>query len=144
MSHKEKDTNRALEKYRAREYVEEDIKNGKYHAGTNHPRVWTDDTLEGQMLAQFLSQSMHESFASMLRIQKETLAIANGDAEHDSKENLQQEKTLKNWLRKTSMNGILNWFDAIQRTDVEGHHWKTEMSKRDRLFLEKLGVKPRG
>ena len=144
VSRKEKDTNRALEKYRAREYVEEDIKNGKYHAGTNHPRVWTDDTLDGQMLVQFLAQSLHESFASMLRVQKDTLAIANGDAEHDSRENLQLEKTLKNWLRKTSMNGILNWFDAIQRTDVDGRHWKTEMSKRDRLFLEKLGVKPRG
>ena len=144
VSRKEKDTNRALEKYRAREYVEEDIKNGKYHAGTNHPRVWTDDTLDGQMLVQFLAQSMHESFASMLRVQKDTLAVVNGDAEHDSKENLQQEKALKNWLRKTSMNGILNWFDAIQRTDVEGRRWKTEMSKRDRLFLEKLGVKPRG
>ncbi len=144
VSRKEKDTNRALEKYRAREYVEEDIKNGKYHAGTNHPRVWTYDTLDGQMLVQFLAQSLHESFASMLRVQKDTLAIANGDAEHDSRENLHLEKTLKNWLRKTSMNGILNWFDAIQRTDVEGRHWKTEMSKRDRLFLEKLGVKPRG
>ena len=80
VSRKEKDTNRALEKYRAREYVEEDIKNGKYHAGTNHPRVWTDDTLDGQLLVQFLAQSMHESFASMLRTQKESLAIANGDS----------------------------------------------------------------
>ena len=144
VSRKEKDANRALEKYRAREYVEEDIKNGKYHAGTNHPRVWTDDTLDGQMLVQFLSQSMHESFASMLRVQKETLAIANGDADHDSRENLQLEKALKNWLRKNSMNGILNWFDAIQRTEVDGRHWRTETSKRDRLFLEKLGVQPRG
>lgn len=144
VSRKEKDTNRALEKYRAREYVEEDIKNGKYHAGTNHSRVWTDDTLDGQMLIQFLSQSLHESFASMLRVQKETLAIANGDMDHDNRDNMNQEKALKNWLRKTSMNGILQWFDAIQRTDADGKHWKTEMSKRDRLFLEKLGVKPRG
>lgn len=144
VSRKEKDTNRALEKYRAREYVEEDIKNGKYHAGTNHPRVWTDDTLDGQLLVQFLAQSMHESFASMLRTQKESLAIANGDMDHDNRHNMEQEKALKNWLRKTSMYGILQWFDAIQRTEVEGKHWKTEMSKRDQLFLEKLGVKPRG
>ena len=144
VSRREKDANRALEKYRAREYVEEDIKNGKSHGGTNHPRVWTDDTLDGQLLVQFLGQSMHESFASMLRVQKDTLAIANGDAEHDTQENLNLEKALKNWLRKTSMNGILQWFDAIQRTDVEGKHWTTEMSKRDRLFMEKLGIKPRG
>ena len=81
--------------------MEEDIKNGKYHAGTNHPRVWTDDTLDGQLLVQFLAQSMHESFASMLRTQKESLAIANGDMDHDNRHNMEQEKALKNWLRKT-------------------------------------------
>ena len=64
---KEKDTNRALEKYRSREYVEENFKNCKSHTGGNHPRVWDDDTLDGQLLVQFLAQSMHESFASMLR-----------------------------------------------------------------------------
>ena len=87
---------------------------------------------------------MYESFASMLRTQKESLAIANGDMDHDNRHNMEQEKALKNWLRKISMYGILQWFDAIQRTEVEGKHWKTEMSKRDQLFLEKLGVKPRG
>ena len=64
--------------------------------------------------------------------------------DHDNRHNMEQEKALKNWLRKISMYGILQWFDAIQRTEVEGKHWKTEMSKRDQLFLEKLGVKPRG
>ena len=64
--------------------------------------------------------------------------------DHDNRHNMEQEKALKNWLRKTSMYGILQWFDAIQRTEVEGKHWKTEMSKRDQLLLEKLGVKPRG
>ena len=36
---KEKDTNRALEKYRSQEYVEENFKNSKSHTGGNHPRV---------------------------------------------------------------------------------------------------------
>lgn len=144
VSRKEKDTNRALEKYQTREYVAKNIKNGSSHAGTNHPRVWADNTLDGQLLIQFLSQSLHESFACMLRVQKETLAIPNGNMEHDNRDNMNQEKALKNWLRKTSMSGILQWFDAIQTTDAEGKRWKTEMSKQDRLFLEKLGVKPRG
>ena len=144
VARKEKDANRALEKYRKREYVEEDIKNGKYHAGTNHPRVWTDDTLDGQMLVQFLAQSMHESFESMVRMLKETLAIPNGDAEHDTQENLKQEKALKNWLRKTSLHEILQWYDAIDETRIGKNHWKTEMSKRDRLFLHMLEIKPRG
>ena len=144
VARKEKDANRALEKYRTREYVEESFKNGKYHAGTNHPRVWTDDTLDGQLLVQFLSQSMHESFESMVRVLKDTLAVPNGDAEHDTQENLKQEKALKNWLRKTSLHEVLQWYDAVTETQVEGKHWKTETSKRDRLFLQKMEVKPRG
>ena len=144
IAHKEKDANRALEKYRKREYVEEDIKNGKSHCGTNHPRVWTDDTLDGQLLVQFLAQSMHESFESMVHVLKETLAIPNGDAEHDTIDNLSQEKSLKNWLRKTSLHGILQWYDAIDETQVGSKHWRTEMSKRDQLFLKKLDIKPRG
>ena len=144
---REKDTNTAFEKYRAREYVEEDFKNCKYHIGGNHPRVWDDDTLDGQILVQFLAQSMHESFATMLRTQRDSLGVPNGDAEHDTNENLKLENQLKNWINKTSMNGILQWFDAIEKITADGatkRTWRTETTKRDRLFLDKLGVKPRG
>ena len=144
---KEKDTNAALEKYRAREYVEEDFKNSKSHTGGNHPRVWHDDTLEGQMLVQFLAQSMHASFETMLEKMRTSLAVPNGDFEHDSNENLKDEKRLKNWLRKTSMHNILSWFDAIEETRVNGKAkktWRTEETKRDQMFIDMLGVKPRG
>ena len=147
VSSKEKDTNTAFEKYRAREYVEEDFKNCKYHIGGNHPRVWNDDTLDGQILVQFLAQSMHESFATMLRTQRDSLGVPNGDAEHDTNENLKLENQLKNWLNKTSMNGILQWFDAIEKITADGaikKTWRTETTKRDRLFLDRLGIKPRG
>ncbi len=143
---KEKDTNMALEKYRAREYVEEDFKNSKSHIGGNHPRVWNDDTLDGQMLVQFLAQSMHESFASMIRNLTETLAIPNGDVEHDKTEVLKEEKNLKNWLRKTSLHNILTWFDATEMVRVYGgkpQQWRTENTKRDRLFVQRLGIKQR-
>ena len=144
---REKDTNTAFEKYRAREYVEEDFKNCKYHIGGNHPRVWNDDTLDGQILVQFLAQSMHESFATMLRTQRDILGVPNGDAEHDTNDNLRQEIQLKNWINKTSMNGILQWFDAIERITADTtvkKTWRTETTKRDRMFLDKLGIKPRG
>ena len=145
VAQKEKDTNTALEKYRAREYVEEDFKNSKSHTGGNHPRVWDDDTLDGQILVQFLAQGMHESFESMLRNLRDTLAIPNGDIEHDTSEKLKEEKQLKNWIRKTSMHNILSWFDAIEETSVSGKKkWRTEATKRDRLFVEKLGIQPRG
>ena len=144
---REKDTNIAFEKYRAREYVEEDFKNSKYHIGGNHPRVWNDDTLDGQILVQFLAQSMHESFATMLRSLRDSLGVPNGDIEHDTNENLKQENRLKNWINKTSMNGILQWFDAIEQITADGSvkkTWRTETTKRDRMFLDKLEIKPRG
>ena len=145
VAQKEKDTNAALEKYRARVYVEEDFKNSKSHIGGNHPRVWNDDTLDGQMLVQFLAQSMHESFETMLRSLRDTLAIPNGDVEHDTSEKLKEEKQLKNWIRKTSMHNILSWFDAVEEVRVSGKRkWRTETTKRDKMFVEKLGIKPRG
>ncbi|MCR5093582.1 MAG: transposase [Lachnospiraceae bacterium] len=145
VAQKEKDTNTALEKYRSREYVEEDFKNSKSYTGGNHPRVWDDDTLDGQMLVQFLAQSMHESFATMLRSLRDSLAIPNGDIEHDTSDKLKEEKQLKNWIRKTSMHNILSWFDAIEETRVSGKKaWRTERTKRDKLFVEKLGIRARG
>ena len=129
------------------EYVEEDFKNSKYHIGGNHPRVWNDDTLDGQLLVQFLAQSMHESFATMLRTLRDSLAVPNGDAEHDSSDNLKLENQLKNWLNKTSMNGVLQWYDAIEQIKADTtikRTWRTETTKRDRLFLDKLGIRPRG
>ena len=145
VAQKEKDTNAALEKYRAREYVEEGFKNSKSHTGGNHPRVWNDDTLDGQMLVQFLAQSMHESFETMLRSLRDTLAIPNGDVEHDTSEKLKEERQLKNWIRKTSMHNILSWFDAVEEVRMSGKRkWRTETTKRDRMFVEKLGIKPRG
>ena len=127
--------------------TEEDFKNSKYHIGGKHPRVWNDDTLDGQILVQFLAASMHESFATMLRSLWDSLGVPNGDIEHDTNENLKQENHLKNWINKTSMNGILQWFDAIERITADGSvkkTWRTETTKRDRMFLDKLEIRPRG
>ena len=63
---------------------------------------------------------MHESFATMLRTLRDSLGVPNGDIEHDTNENLKQENYLKNWINKTSMNGILQWFDAIERITADG------------------------
>lgn len=145
VTNKEKDTNTCLEKYRAREYIEEDVKNHKSHTGGNNPRVWNDDTLDGQLLVQFLALSMHESFASMIRYLINTLAVPNGEYEHDLETNLMVEKNLKNWLRKNSMYNILNWFDTIETTVINDGFVKTkittETSARDDLFFEKLKIK---
>ena len=141
---KEADINNALRKFREREYIEEDIKNYKGHTGGRKARVWDPDTLDGQILAQFLALTLHESFESKVRFLKDTLAKPTGDSKHDSGANLKLERHLYNWLFKNSLFDILHWFDAIVTTEVGGANkkitWITETTQRDKLFLEKLGV----
>ena len=144
---READLELGLEKYRKREYIEEGMKNYKGHTGGDRPRKWHEDTLDGQLLAQFLAYSMHESFETMIRYLKNTLAIPTGCLDHDRSDILRLENTLKNWLRKTSLNKILRWFEAVDYTVLRnstGNSKATCISenttKRDRLFLEKLGI----
>ena len=144
ISDKESDKNAALEKYRKREYIEEEIKNYKSHTGGSRARVWTDETLEGQMLAEFLSLTMRESMCAKIRFLKDTLAKPNGEAEHDRADPLKLERQLYNWLYKNAVHDILHWFDAVMTTEIEDGNetiiWQTETSKRDRLFIEKIGI----
>ena len=141
---RESDVSTALRKFRKREYFEEDIKNYKGHTGGRKARVWDTDTLEGQILAQFLALTMHESFESRIKYLKDTLAKPNGDAKHDTSDTLKSEKQLYNWIFKHSLFDILHWFDAIATTEVKGQNekvtWITETTHRDKLFLEKLGI----
>ena len=139
ISDKETSIDTALKKFREREYIEEDIKNYKGHTGGRKARVWDSDVLEGQILAQFLALTMHESFESRIKFLKDTLAKPNGDAEHDKAETLKSEKQLYNWLFKHSLYDILHWFDAIVTTEVKNGDetitWITETTQRDKLFF---------
>lgn len=145
ISNKETDLNTALLHFRYREYIEENIKNYKGHIGGRKPRVWYDDTLDGEVLVQFLSLCMHEAYETKINYIKKNLAVPNGDVLHDVPEILQIEKQLSNWLNNNSMNDVLNWFDVIETKNVKDKdgkivNWKTEIIKRDQLFLEKLGL----
>ena len=140
---KEKDPESGLLKYRHREYIEEDIKNHKAHTGENRPRKWHEDTLDGQLLVQFLALCMHESFESFLRNLKNTLALYNGDVEHDKVENMKLEAALKNWIRKTSLHNILKWYEACDYIEMRNGNQKTivldeSKTKRDQLFLKRM------
>ena len=68
----------------------------------------------------------------------------NGDARHDLKQNLKDETTLLKWIKNSSLNEILQWFDAIDLIRLTGKKHQnlnliTETTKRDRMFLEKIG-----
>lgn len=75
---------------------------------------------------------------------KLTLAVENGDPEHDSKENMKTEAKLKNWLKNTPVYPALQWFDVIEEVNVSSKlHakcWTMKMTGRDKMFLTKLGM----
>lgn len=147
LSNKETDVNTALEHFRKREYIEEDIKNYKSHANGRKPRVWHDDTLDGEILVQFLALILHETYELSIKKMKAGLAMLDGDPEHDCPEVLDTERQLLNFLNKTSLHDQLQWFDAIvtrrYMKENSGTYWETitETTKRDNLYLKMLGIK---
>ena len=77
---------------------------------------------------------------------KTNLAQLNGEPEHDNPEVLDVERQLLSFLQKTSLHDQLHWFDALvtreyMESDSETS-WaiKTETTKRDRMYLEMLGI----
>lgn len=98
----------------------------------------------GRMFVQFVSLCYYEYLSEQIREMKLTLALENGDPEHDSKENMRVEARLKSWLKNTPVYLVLQWFDVIEEVSVSSKlhakRWTTELTERDRMFLTKLGM----
>ena len=144
VSNHEKDRFNALEKYRKREKVEEYFQLMKGNADASRPRVWYADHLMGRMIVQFVALSYEDYLRFNIGQMKAELGKKTGDPKHDTKENLKLEISLKKWLTSSSFSNILRWFDAYETTKVStrvsNYRWNSETTKRDRLFLEKLGM----
>lgn len=116
----------------------------KEDADASKPRVWYADHLMGRMMIQFVALAYEDYLRYRIGKMKAELGKENGDPIHDTKENLTAECNLKKWLAGISFSNILRWFDAYETTKVStkisNHRWSTETTKRDRLFLEKLGM----
>ena len=145
VSNKEKDKFKALRKYRKREWIEDFFEEYKQRIGGRKHRVWDDTTLDGKKLVQFVALCYYEYLSNKIRGLKAILGVKNGDYSHDLKQNLKKEKVLKAWLNSTSIQEILDWFDAIEKVDVSTEYakqsWTTEVIERDKLFLKMLGIK---
>jgi Transposase DDE domain len=145
VSSSEKDTFEALSKYRKREYIENYFRSSKQHADSMRIRVWDADTLRGRMFVQFISLCYYEYLSEAIRKLKVSLGVVNGDHDHDLKSNLDLEKKLKSWLDNTPIYLQLQWFDVIEGVEIssalQSKRWTTELTKRDDLYIEKLGLK---
>ena len=142
---KEKDIESALNKYRSREKIEEGIKGHKSHAGgdTSKPGQ-TDESLDGELLVEFLANSMRESFRNRLSLMKATLGVPNGAREHDLRKNLEAETKVKNWIRKKSIVYLIEYFErkevTILNNGKKSYRIDGYKTSRDKLFLKILGV----
>jgi len=130
--------------YRKREHIESCFRYLKRRTDGEKPRVWSADTLRGRLFTQFVALCYYEYLSEEIRKMKLTLGKANGDPQHDTKKNLDLEKKLKHWLDESSIHTVLQWFDTVEAVTVSSKlakkRWTTEITQRDRLFLDKLGV----
>jgi len=144
VSNCEKDPFECLSKYRKRETIESFFESFKQRADGTRVRVWDSNTLRGRMFVQFIALCYYEYLSNEIRNMKDSLGVLNGDPEHDSAANMKLEKKLKAWLDNSPIYLVLQWFDTIEGVKVSSKlsskRWSTEVTTRDKLFLDKLGV----
>jgi len=144
VSNCEKDTFECLRKYRKRETIESYFESVKQRADGTRVRVWNTDTLRGRMFVQFVALCYYEHLSNEIRNMKKLLGVKNGDPAHDTAAILKLEKKLKGWLDNSPIYIVLQWFDAVEGVKVSSKliskRWTTEITSRDKLFLDKLGV----
>lgn len=143
VSNCEKDTFECLRKYRHRETIEFFFESGKQKTDGYRTRVWSSECLMGRMFVQFVSLCYYEYLSEQLRQLKQSLA-AEIKSEEDTQQVRNAKKKLLSWLNNTPVYLTLQWFDAVEEVKVSAKllskRWTTEITERDRMFLEKLGV----
>ena len=144
VSNCEKDAFECLSKYRRRGTIESFFESGKQRADGTRTRVWSTDALRGRMFVQFVSLCYYEYLSNEIHRIKSNLAKENGEPGHDSKTNLALEKKLKLWLNNTPIYLMLQWFDTVEDVKVStkliNKRWTTEITRRDQLLLDYLGL----
>lgn len=143
VSNKEKDCFECLRKYRKRETIEAFFESDKQRADGARVRVWTPEALRGRMFVQFVELCYYEYFAEQIRQILSTLGRNNPD-KSISKEIRNEEDHLRAWVENTPLYLQLQWFDTVEEVKVSSElhnkRWNTEVTARDRLYLEKLGI----
>ena len=144
VSNCEKDAFECLSKYRRRETIEFFFESGKQRADGSRTRVWSSESLLGRMFMQFVALCYYEYFSEQIRQIKQDLALETGGSADGTKKVLEMKKKLLSWLKNTPIYLLLQWFDAVEEVNVSAKllskRWTTEITERDRMFLDKLGV----
>ena len=98
----------------------------------------------GRMFVQFVALCYYEYLSEQLRQIKQALSSEITGSGNEPAEILKNKKKLLSWLKNTPVYLTLQWFDAVEEVQVSAmllsKRWTTEITARDRLFLEKLGL----
>lgn len=144
VSNEKMDSFRALREYRLREKTEESFRLDKQYNDGHVTRSQSTESLDGRFFCQFVANGYEAFFQKELNRVKRTLAVPNGDPDHDKSETFKKEKALLNWLKGMSVAKLFDWYDAVQETTVNTNigraRWRTESIERDQLFLTRLGI----
>lgn len=144
VSNCEKDAFECLRKYRRRWMIESFFESGKQRADGSRPRVWSSESLMGRMFVQFVALCYYEYFSEQLRKMKRSIELEIANQDQSSAELRKRNAKLLAWLKNTPTYMTLQWFDVIEEVKVStkllAKRWTTEITNRNRLFLDKLGV----
>ena len=144
VSNCERDAVECLGKYRRRETIESFFESGKQKADGARTRVWSSECLMGRMFVQFVALCYYEYFSEQIRVMKREIGSDLSTPDQCTAESLKRSKKLLTWLKNTPVYLTLQWFDVVEEVKVStkllSKRWSTEITDRDRLFLEKLGV----
>ena len=144
VSNREKDTFECLRKYRCRETVELFFESGKQKMDGTRTRVWSSECLMGRMFTQFIALCYYEYYSEQLRQMKESLSVEMNGPEAGTADEKKNKKKLLSWLKNTPVYLTLQWFDVVEEVKVSSQlltkRWSTEITERDKLFLDRLGV----
>ena len=98
----------------------------------------------GRMFVQFVALCYYEYLSEQLRQIKQSLASEIASSENETAEILKIKKKLLSWLKNTPVYLTLQWFDTVEEVKVSSkllsRRWTTEITARDRMLLDKLGV----
>ncbi len=143
VSNREKDCFEFLRIYRKRETIESYFEAEKQHADGSRIRVWSPDTSRGRMFVQLVSLCYYEYFSEQLRKIKTALGKRNKEGIR-TKETVSLEEKLLSWMENTPVYLQLQWFDTVEEvkvlSELRNKRWNTEITARDALYLEKLGM----
>ena len=143
VSNKAEDCFEALRKYRLREKIEEAFKDTKNRLDGTRTRVWDGDSLKGRMFCQFVGLGYQCFLHTKIKELKEKLELSLSDKKLAEKDKDQNADLLK-WLKKQSMQSLIDWFDCIELTSLKSEvgtvTQRSGDTKRDRLFFTLLGI----